>query len=87
MFILVMLFLLIVQIKAPDPAIQEIKERTDEVDRQDGAGSRTQYIDNKYAPSGHDSEGRKLEKKLQRDLDYKCEGQMQFVLQIKPTTT
>ena len=63
------------QIKEPDPAIEEIRERTNEVDRKDGAGSRIDVIDNKYAASAQDSDGRKMEKKLQRDLDYKCEGQ------------
>ena len=51
-----------------------IRQRTIDTDAKDGAGSRSDTIDQKYAQGSGDSEGKRLEKKLHKDLDYKCEG-------------
>ena len=61
--------------KEEDPELAKVKERTKEADAKQKASSRADAIERKYASKADDSEGTQLEKKMQKDLDYRCEGE------------
>ena len=51
-----------------------MKQRTIETDARAKENSRADAIERKYEAKADDSEGTRLEKKMQKDLDYRCEG-------------
>ena len=61
--------------KEEHPELAKVKERTKEADAKQKASSRADAIERKYASKADDSEGTQLEKKMQKDLDYRCEGE------------